>query len=187
MKSITAASHFRLIVFLLSCLLVFYPVLNNVSSLSGNEVLDAYLRAFPDVKSIGVIYSEPKNEVLIKELERTAKAKKIEVLKVRAKSIKDFPDALRILKDDVDTFWVLDDQLFSMSEAWNYFIMISLRNRIKTVVFSEKALASGGLFYYTDKKEIMINRRIIGLLGLKVSEKAGPVKYFEQTAQKADE
>lgn len=178
-------TYLWLTIFIFLCILL-YPNLDKASSPSQSDVLEAYLRVFPDVKGIGIIYSDAQKEKAIHKLEKIATAKKIKVIKARVPSVKEFPQALRDMKGRVDTFWVLDDPLFSLKEAWYYFVLFSLRNHIKTVVFTEKALASGGLFYYTDKKEVMINKKILEVLGLKVSEKAGPVRYFMKSSQEGD-
>ena len=173
------------IIFVLFCAAC-YAISGKASFPTESEVLVAYLQAFPEVKSIGIIYSQPDMEDTIQKLTESAETKKVNVIKIRAPSIKEFPQALRDMKDKVDTFWVLDDPLYSMKEAWTYFIMFSLRNGIKTVVFSEKVLADGGLFFYTEKKEIMVNKRILDVNGFKVSEKAGPVKYFGESSQESN-
>lgn len=143
------------------------------------EALQAYLRVFPEVKSIGVIYSEPKNEGPIKDLTQSAKEKNILVVPIKVASIKEFPGACREAGGKTDTVWVLEDSIYSVvPDAWSYFILLAMRNRVKIVVSSEKALASGGLFYYSEEKEIVINARILKLLGLQVPPEAGPVKYY---------
>jgi len=157
---------------------VFFPQLNQAAPPTEKDTFEAYLLAFPDTKAIGVIYSEAKNDQSIKKIEDCAQEKNVVLIKMQASSIKDFPDALRQMKDKVDTLWVPSDALYSISESWNFFIMFCLRNRIKTVVLNEKALAGGGLFFLTENSEIIINKRILDVLGLKVSDKAGTVKYY---------
>ena len=100
------------------------------------------------------------------------------MIKVKVPSLKEFSQRLGEIKGKVDTFWVIDESLFSVQEVWNYFMMFTFRHRIKTVVFTEKALSLGGLFYYTEDQEIMINKRILDVIECRVSEKAGPVKYY---------
>jgi hypothetical protein len=139
------------------------------------------------VKSIGIIYSQPQYEETIGRLTESARGKEINVIKVKVPSIKEFSQTLGEMKGKVDTFWVIDESLFSVQEVWNYFMMFTFRHRIKTVVFTEKALALGGLFYYTEDKETMVNKRILDVLGCKVSEKAGPIKYYSgKSGQESD-
>jgi hypothetical protein len=169
---------FRLLIVLTVAGAIFCPAINKASAPVQGEVLDAYLRAFPEVKNIGIIYSQPKYEEIIVNLAESAGAKEVKVIKVKVPSIKEFSETLGDMKGKVDTFWVIDESLFTVQEVWNYFMMFTFRHRIKTVVFTENALALGGLFYYTEDKETMVNKRILDVLGCKVSEKAGPVKYY---------
>ncbi len=173
-----AKTHGWLIVLIILCTLL-YPRLDAASAPSESDVLEAYLRVFPGARSIGVIYSDSKHEETIQNLEKCAKEKNIGVIKLKIPSIKEFPSATRFMKDNVDTFWVPDDPLYSGNEAWTYFVMFCLRSGKKTVVFTENALTRGGLFYFTEKKEVMINKHILNAFGLKIEEKAGPVKYHE--------
>jgi hypothetical protein len=143
------------------------------------EALEAYLRVFPEVKSIGVLYSEPRHEEGIARLSEAAAKHKVGVIKVKVPSIKEFPGALQDMKGKADTLWVVDDQLYSLQEAWNFLVMFTLRNKIKTVVATEQALGVGGLFYYSPAKEVTVNKRILEVMGLTIAEKAGPVKYYE--------
>ena len=165
---------------------IFCSLLARAQSPSESEVLEAYLRVFPEVKAIGIVYSQADKEEGIQKLEELAKAKKVKVIKVRVPSLEGFPQALREMKEKVDTFWVLDDPLFSLKEAWSYFVMFTVRNGIKTVVFSEKSLASGGLFFYAENKEVLINKRILEVNGFKVSEKAGSIKYYGTNSEDND-
>ena len=64
----------RLIIFLMAGVL-FYPLMGRASTPVQSEVLDAYLKAFPEVKSIGVIYSQPRYEQTIVRLSESAKQK----------------------------------------------------------------------------------------------------------------
>ena len=155
------------------------PAARPSASPSLGEALQAYLRVFPEVKNIGVIYSESKNEDPIKNLTQSAKEKNILVVPIKVSSIKEFPGACREAGSKADTVWVLEDSIYSVvPDAWSYFVLLAMRNRVKIVVPSEKALASGGLFYFSEEKEIVINLRILKVLGLKVSPEAGPVKYY---------
>jgi hypothetical protein len=144
---------------------------------STGVVLEAFLKAFPDSRTIGVLYSEPQFEGAITELKAKAQERGIEVMPVKIGSIKEFPDQLQNMKGKADTLWVVDDPLYSLQEVWNFFIMFTLRNKIKTVVFTERALQYGGLFYFSPAQESMINKRILEAMGLTVSPEAGTVLY----------
>ncbi len=173
--------HHRLILLLL-LIMVLSTSPGTTDPPSIAEAFEAYLLAFPDVKNIGVIYSKAENEATIGELEDIAKSKNVGVIKFRSPTIKEFPKATRDLKDKVDTIWVIDDPIYSIHEAWSYFVFFTMRNRIKTVVSTEQALKECGLFYYTAEKEIVVNKKILGVLGLSVSSDAGPITYYEPGA-----
>jgi len=144
-----------------------------------DKSLETYLKVFPEVKSIGVIYSRADLEPAIRQLESGARAKKIKLVKISSPTIKEFPDAVTQIKDQVDTIWVLDDPLYSVQDVWAFFLFFTIRNNLKTVVSTGKALSEGGLFYYNDLQEVVINRRMLNLLRLKVSSNAGEIKYYE--------
>jgi len=142
------------------------------------EVLGSFIKAFPETRKIGVFYSKPEFEKAVSDIEKCEAAAGLTITKIKVETFKELPDALRNAKDNVDTIWMLDDSLFSVQEAWNFFIMFVFRSKIKTIVPSEKTLSLGGLFFVNDKKESMVNERILKVLELKVSEHAGEVKYF---------
>jgi ABC-type uncharacterized transport system substrate-binding protein len=171
------AVHGWIMAFILAAMIVPNPGITD--SPATGEILEAYLKVFPDVKIIGVLYSRPEFEETVKDLEAGARARNVFVIKYKTPTIKDFPVALLDMRGKADTIWVLDDPIYSMSEAWSYFIVYTLRNRIRTVVSNEKALKDCGLFYYSPNKEIVVNKRMLYVLGLEVSEGAGKVKYYE--------
>jgi len=172
------AHRWRAVIVLLGVLII-CPTPDKASPSVENEALAAYLRIFPGVKNIGVIYSESRNEEPVKNLTQSAKQNNINLIKVKVSSIKEFPKACREVGAKVDTVWVFDDLIYtSVPDAWSYFILLTVRNSLKTVVHTEEALSSGGLFYYNAQKEIVINRRILKVMGLEVPEDAGPVKYL---------
>lgn len=138
----------------------------------------AYVSVFPDTKSIGIVYSDKSLEGRIDLIKKDAEEKKIKVIISHAPTIKEFPQALRDLKDKADTIWVLDDPLYSVADAWKYFILFTLRAQIKTVVPNEKSLSQGGLFFYTEEKEALINKRVLDIMGLKVESEGVPIKYY---------
>jgi ABC-type uncharacterized transport system substrate-binding protein len=162
----------------LACLLCLLPVAAAASLPSEKDILGLFSKIFPDTRSIGVIYSEDKHEQTVGIIREHAAKKKIEVKSLKVSSIKEFSEALNNLKGAVDTIWVLDDSLYSNMEVWKYFVMFTMRHRLKTIVHSEKALSLGGLFYCPDTSEVIINKRVLDLLGVKVKEGAGPVKYY---------
>lgn len=140
------------------------------------EVLDLYLKVFPDTKSIGVIYSEEKNEQSVRALEERGRELGIEVKSFKVSSIKEFSKALSYFKGLVDTIWVPDDGIYQSMEVWKYFVMFTMRHRIRSIVHSEKSLAMGGLFFSPEENEILINKRVLDMLGLEVPDGV-PVKY----------
>jgi len=160
---------------LCQCLL---PATALASLPSEKNILELFVRVFPDTKNIGIIYSEPKHEQTVKIIKQHAKELKIEAKSFKVSSIKEFSEALNELKGAVDTIWVLDDSLYSNMEVWKYFIMFTMRHRIKTIVHSEKALSLGGLFYCPDTTEVLVNRRVMDLIGVKAREDVAPVKYY---------
>jgi ABC-type uncharacterized transport system substrate-binding protein len=103
----------------------------------------------------------------------------VKVVVTRVASVKEFPGALQAIKDRVDTVWVLDDEVYSIQETWNYLIMFCLRNKLKTVVSTDKALQLGGLFYCGPDQSCRVNKRILEVLGMTVSERAGSVQYYD--------
>jgi len=157
---------------------MFLPIVDHASSPAPNEVLEAFLKAFPEAKNIGVIYSQSELEEAVKKLEESAVSKGVRVIKSRVSSIPEFSKSLSEMKGKVDTFWVIDESLFSIQEVWNYFINFNFRHQIKTVVFTEKSLSQGGLFYCPESEKIVINKRVMEMSGFKVSGEAGPVTYY---------
>jgi len=168
------------VIILLLCS-IFFPASGTTAPQSIEKTVEAYLRVFPDAKSIGVIYSQDALEKTVRQLETIAKARKIKVVSSRIPSIKEFPAAVKELKDQVDTFWVLDDPLYSSQEAWSFFIFFTIRNKLRTVVSTEKGLKDCGLFYFSGDKEAVVNKRMLDILGAKVSGNAGEVRYYVPT------
>lgn len=125
-----------------------------------------------------MIYSENSLDKSIRELETAAKARNIKVVKILSPSMKEFPGAVKQIKDQVDTIWVLDDPLYSVQDVWSFFIFFTIREKIKTVVSTEKGIKDCGLFYFSDTKEAVVNKRMLDILGLKVALDAGEVKYY---------
>ncbi len=145
----------------------------------GDKTLESYLKVFPGVRSIGVIYSQTSLEPTIRQLESGAKTKNIKVVKVLSPTVKEFPAAVTALKNQVDTLWVLDDPLYSVQDVWAFFLFFTIRNQIKTIVSTEKALKEGGFFYFSEGREVILNKRMLDILGIKVSSLAGAVKFYE--------
>jgi len=157
---------------------IVYPA-SGTAATPVDKTLEAYLKVFPETKSIGVIYSQASFEPSLKQLEAGAKAHNVKVVKVNCPGIKEFPAAITGIKDQVDTVWVPDDPLFALPDVWSFFLFFTIRNQLKTVVSTEKALKEGGLFYYSENKEAIINKRMLDIFGIKVSSLGGAVRFYE--------
>ena len=142
------------------------------------EELALYLKIFSQTKSIGIIYSDPKNEAAVAALKSGAEALKLKLLAVKVASINEFPQALREMQTQADTVWVLDDPLYSNLDAWKYFIMFSLRHQLKTVVPSRRALELGGLCCFPEPGKALLNKKVLKLLGLEPSPGEAEVSYY---------
>ena len=142
------------------------------------EDLALYLKLFPSTRSIGIIYSDPRNEAPVAALRSAAETLKLKLLPVKVASLQQFPQALRGLQPQVDTVWVLDDPLYANLDAWKYFIMFSLRYQLKTVVPNRRAVELGGLCCFPESGKALINKKVLGLLGLEPGPQAAEVSYY---------
>jgi len=142
------------------------------------EELALFLKIFPQTKSLGIIYSDPKNEAAVAALKSAADTLKLKLLAVKVASINEFPQALRELQPQADTVWVLDDPLYANLDAWKYFIMFCLRHQLKTVVPNRRGVELGGLCCFPESGKALINKKVLGLLGLDLGPQAAEVSYY---------
>lgn len=81
--------------------------------------LETFLKVFPEIKSIGTIYStsEANSESQVKELEAICKEMNLEFKAVGVNNINDVSQAMTSLVKDIDGFFSITDNMISSSVA----------------------------------------------------------------------
>ncbi len=87
--------------------------------ISPKSQLETFLKVFPEIKSIGTIYStsEANSESQVKELEAICKEMNLEFKAVGVNNINDVSQAMTSLVKDIDGFFSITDNMISSSVA----------------------------------------------------------------------
>jgi len=113
-------------------------------NISPEVQLSTFLKAVPDMKSIGLIYTGKTDHLV----ERVVNACKKEGVKLIAKEISNSREAPPLIKDmegKIDGFWMLPDVTVFTSETIEYLFLFSMEHRAPILTFSEIYLESGAL------------------------------------------
>lgn len=137
-----------------------YPVLSgfvetmqrpggNVTGASLDIPIDIQFRYFSEVvsglKRIGVLYTD-NTASLIREAEKVARAKGLELVPIAVNDPRDLPAALDSLASSVDGLWsVADPNLFD-PRATRYILLNTIRKGLPLMGFSRHVVESGALF-----------------------------------------
>lgn len=127
-------------------------------AVSSKEQLVSFLEYFPDVKTIGTIYStsESNSEVQIKELEESCKELGLSLKVVGINNINDIAQAISSMKDEIDAYYAITDNTVASSIP-----VISetlIKNKIPSLSAEEGQVEKGllmseGVNYYEHGKQ----------------------------------
>ncbi|RZV57274.1 MAG: hypothetical protein EX330_10405 [Candidatus Brocadia sp. BROELEC01] len=111
------------------------------------EIQFSWLKKFlPDVRKIGVMYNPAENQENIRSATRVAKMMGLECKSVEIHSPKDIPAALKILANDIDILWGINDPLVYNSLTAKQILLFSFRNQIPFCGLSSAWVKAGALY-----------------------------------------
>jgi putative tryptophan/tyrosine transport system substrate-binding protein len=104
-----------------------------------------FLKAFPEMKSIGLLYDPSRSGFIAEKAIAVCKKEGINVISKEIHSPRETPAAINEMKGRVDGFWMLPDPGVYTSETIEYLFLFSIGNRVPILTFSEMYLESGAL------------------------------------------
>ena len=135
-------------------------------TIAPERQLSLMRKVLPQVKKVGLVYSQKNSGHLVERASRAASRSGIELTALRANRPEDFPGLLRTMKGKVDAYWMLPDSAAITPEIVEDLILFSMQNRIPVFTFSEKYLKMGAFM------SVQINTF---KLGKQVGEVAGKI------------
>lgn len=119
----------------------------NISGISlyiaPEKYLNAILDLFPATKRIGIAY-DPKNlDVYVREAQRVAERKGIELVLRKVTRANDVPAAIDTLMHRVDIFWMLPDVTVVSGESFKYLLGASYEHNVPVFTFTKKYVEMG--------------------------------------------
>jgi len=161
---------------LIFLVLIFCPDFSSAQKLE--QTLSNLCKVFSGVEKVGIIYADSSFEKELKILEARAKELKITLIEKKVASIHEVPPNTRDLIGKIDTLMVVDDWIIKVPDAFNYIMLTALQNNWKTIVPREELLAKGGLFYTSEKGEIVVNKWIMQFLKLTPKEDSPKITFY---------
>jgi len=113
--------------------------------ISANKQLSAFINGIPGIKSIGIIYDPNRSSELFREASDAASSLGIIVNSQAVQDPREVPEAIKIMMDNIDAFWMLPDATVINPESLKYLFLASIKNNIPVLTFSEKYVAKGAM------------------------------------------
>lgn len=112
----------------------------------SDKQLDTFIKLFPEIKTIGVLYStdEANSQVQIEELKKNAEKLNIKVEVIGVNNINDVPQAMTSLVDKIDGYFAITDNL--ASNAATIIGNILVEKNIPSISAEEGPVENGLLF-----------------------------------------
>lgn len=125
------------------------PEESNISGVSMNispsNYLDAMTRLFPMARRIGLVYDPENSGAYVKEAEKAAAARGIELIAKKAGTSGAVPSLIDSLKNKIDLFWMLPETDLLNSATVDYMLLFSFQNKVPIFTFSEKYVNMGAV------------------------------------------
>ena len=99
----------------------------------------------PQLKTIGVIYNPKISREAIEIAAATAKNMGLELVAIKVNSEKEVPQALRIMKGNIDAMWMVMDETVVNSQSIQYIMLFTIRNKIPFMGLSIRFVQDGAL------------------------------------------
>ncbi|MGI5948875.1 ABC transporter substrate-binding protein [Peptoniphilus sp.] len=122
-------------------------------AVSSKEQLESFLKIFPDVKTVGTIYStsESNSEVQIEELKKSCEELGLELKVTGINNINDIGQAIASLKDEIDVYYAITDN--TVASAIPVISETLIQNKIPSLSAEEGQVEKGllmseGVNYY---------------------------------------
>lgn len=122
-------------------------------AVSSKEQLESFLKIFPDVKTVGTIYStsESNSEVQIEELKKSCEELGLELKVTGINNINDIGQAIASLKDEIDAYYAITDN--TVASAIPVISETLIQNKIPSLSAEEGQVEKGllmseGVNYY---------------------------------------
>jgi len=100
----------------------------------------------PEAKKIGVMYNPAENQEKIRSARTTAREMGLDLYPVEVNSPKDIPKALKVLANDADVLWGINDALIFNSLTAKQILLFSFRNHIPFIGLSSTWVKAGALY-----------------------------------------
>lgn len=138
---------------ILACLISDGKTLNAYPNASGivmrhsiEQQLYWFERMLPNAKNIGILYSPKHNEQQVALIEKAAKQRGLQLVKVPVNSAQDLPSALKAIKRNADSILALVDPIVYSSKTARGVLLFSFRNKIPLIGLSKFWVKAGALY-----------------------------------------
>lgn len=122
-------------------------------AVSSKDQLESFIKIFPDVKTIGTIYStsESNSEVQIEELKKSCEELGLELKVTGINNINDIGAAIASMKDEIDAYYAITDN--TVASAIPVISQTLIENKIPSLSAEEGQVEKGllmseGVNYY---------------------------------------
>ncbi len=145
-------------------LLVPYPetVVSRRKNLTGirmtipaNRQLKDFIKTYPWLKRIGVIYDPERSSQLIEDAKSYTDANNLTLVSRAVSESHEVPGQLADLQGDIDCFWMIPDLTVTTPQTVEAILLFSLENRTPVLTFSDKYLRMGATVSVTYDLEKM--------------------------------
>lgn len=114
-------------------------------SIAPEVQLDIIRKTMPGVKTVGLLYDPSKTPSLAALARKAAPSRNLVLLDRPTENPKDVAANFKILKDQMDLFWMMPDPRLLSVENLELLHILSMEYRIPIVTFSEKFMKLGSL------------------------------------------
>jgi putative ABC transport system substrate-binding protein len=109
------------------------------------EQVSNFLKAFPSVETIGLLYNTEKTGYLAQEAIEACKKAGVNLIAGEIRMSRDAPSEIKKMEGQIDAFWMLPDVTVFTPESIEYLFLFSMKNKVPILTFSEVYLESGAL------------------------------------------
>jgi len=114
-------------------------------NINQEEQVSEFLKAFPSMKTIGLLYNPDRTGYLALRVISACKKAGINLINREIGDSREVPAAIKGLEGKINGFWMLPDVTVFTSESIEYLFLFSMKNKVPILTFSDVYLESGAL------------------------------------------
>jgi len=114
-------------------------------NINQEEQVSEFLKAFPSMKTIGLLYNPERTGYLAQRAINACKKAGVDLIGKEIRDSRESPSEIKGMEGRINGFWMLPDVTVFTPESIEYLFLFSMNNKVPILTFSDVYLESGAL------------------------------------------